>query len=713
MLHPRHHRDREHGQIIVLAAIAFVVVLGFAALVIDLGFLRNDRSRLTNALDAASLAGAAYMVSSGKYVPVDNTNLAADTAVINATLDANFPGLRTSANPPTITYSCLIGVDMDPTSPTYNQAYVARDVGSTGVVCDPHNAVGAASASAVLASSFTGAGLIRSSACRPDLGDKCDAVSITGSVTRQYLFAPALGALGRGAASSSGSTGSVVSSACSGPCGAPPVMPVDLVIVLDRTLSMSSASITTLQDAAEVVLSVYDPSKQRVALAMVGPSVITPSTGAPALSGSCSPQAYGYGDNNNWTPYTTVKTAATATQTSLDVNAATGLAFPSTASVASPFYIDVDTQVSGSTYNSEHMKVTGVTANGSGFTWTVVRASGSAGSVATTASIHKVGDAVYQLFSDASHGNMPSGWVPSATTVGMWVPVGLSGTDTNSVRALPNPSGTAGAYSSGGTVSTTSDIYKAIECTTSFSDGTDLSTPIKMAQWYLDQYGRQGVTQGIILETDGHPQYGFGGSTAQYQGQADTSLAFTCQAAADAAAAAKADKTNSPDGIQIFTIGYGVISSPCPTTTTTLSANSETYNYYEGTDNQGVNWSGKPATTLLSTMATDAAHNVNNATAAQLKLIFKQFAIMLAASGTHLVNLCPAPIVTGISTPSWSAGQTVTIYGANFSGATSVRVAGATPTSFTITSDSAISAKMASNGTGSSASVTTPCGSTN
>ena len=30
-----------------------------------------------------------------------------------------------------------------------------------------------------------------------------------------------------------------------------------------------------------------------------------------------------------------------------------------------------------------------------------------------------------------------------------------------------------------------------------------------MAQWYLDHYGRPGVTQGIILETDGHPQVGF------------------------------------------------------------------------------------------------------------------------------------------------------------------------------------------------------------
>ena len=104
------------------------------------------------------------------------------------------------------------------------------------------------------------------------------------------------------------------------------------------------------------------------------------------------------------------------------------------------------------------------------------------------------------------------------------------------------------------------------------------------------------MTQGIILETDGHPQYGFNGSSDQ----SGTSLAYTCRAAADAAAAAKADTTNSPDGIKIFTIGYGVTSSTyCPTVTSSLSANDGTYNYYEGTDSQGINWSGKPATTLL------------------------------------------------------------------------------------------------------------------
>ena len=49
---------REQGQIIVLFVLAVVVIMGFAALVIDVGVLRNSNQNLWNALDAGALAGA-------------------------------------------------------------------------------------------------------------------------------------------------------------------------------------------------------------------------------------------------------------------------------------------------------------------------------------------------------------------------------------------------------------------------------------------------------------------------------------------------------------------------------------------------------------------------------------------------------------------------------------------------------------------------------
>jgi hypothetical protein len=48
MLHLRRDREQERGQVMVLAAISFIVILAFAAIVIDLGFLRNNRQILVN-----------------------------------------------------------------------------------------------------------------------------------------------------------------------------------------------------------------------------------------------------------------------------------------------------------------------------------------------------------------------------------------------------------------------------------------------------------------------------------------------------------------------------------------------------------------------------------------------------------------------------------------------------------------------------------------
>ena len=65
MLHSRRGHDREHGQVLVMAALAFVVILAFAAIVVDLGMLRNNRQTLVNTLDAAALAGGTLMPLDG------------------------------------------------------------------------------------------------------------------------------------------------------------------------------------------------------------------------------------------------------------------------------------------------------------------------------------------------------------------------------------------------------------------------------------------------------------------------------------------------------------------------------------------------------------------------------------------------------------------------------------------------------------------------
>ncbi len=52
------NRNKDSGQVLILIAIAFVVLLGFTALAIDGGMVYSDRRQAQNAADAAALAGS-------------------------------------------------------------------------------------------------------------------------------------------------------------------------------------------------------------------------------------------------------------------------------------------------------------------------------------------------------------------------------------------------------------------------------------------------------------------------------------------------------------------------------------------------------------------------------------------------------------------------------------------------------------------------------
>ncbi|MGA3057576.1 MAG: Tad domain-containing protein [Candidatus Limnocylindrales bacterium] len=302
MRHSRRDGKRERGQILVLFELVLIVILGFAAMVIDLGVLRNNRQILVNTLDAAALTGGSVLPVDGTLLDTDPHSWKSAKALIDANIQANYPGLPTSAY--TITYRCLIGADSVTAAPL-----ISRDIPG---VCDPHNALhhvplGTPPVYAV-ASDFTGIGKTRVSACDPEVGDKCNVVMITGSATTQYALAPVLGV-------SSGSTGSVVSAACKGACWAPPDVPVDLVIILDRTWSMNGNDssghnkIASLKSAANAVLGVYNPTKQRVALGLTGPSAVDLSTGDP--SQTCSTTGFGQAQDNNFFPNTTLTSITT------------------------------------------------------------------------------------------------------------------------------------------------------------------------------------------------------------------------------------------------------------------------------------------------------------------------------------------------------------------------------------------------------------------
>jgi putative Flp pilus-assembly TadE/G-like protein/von Willebrand factor type A domain-containing protein len=352
---------REQGQIIVLFVFALVLIMGAAALVIDVGVLRNANQNLWNALDAGALAGASQL-------PADAAN--ADAIALQYA-DLNYPGGLPSTV--TVGFRCVIG----------SVGGVPRG-SDIPAVCDPGpNAAWTCNAT------------ICQSVCLPDEGDICNTIVLESAVPVDYRFGRAIGI-------DSGTTQTVLSAACKGPCGAKPSEPVDLMLVVDRTSSMNGVDTDNARSAADAVRRGYNPAEQWMGMGMLGPSAAT----------SC--------DTN---PDSTIGTAN----------------FPG----------DLD----------------------------------------------------------------------------RWVPVGLSG-----IGAPVNES-----YTSSG-----SKLAQAISCFTNSSTGTDLSDPVTAAAYELNNFGRPGVTKGILLMTDGQPN------------NSTTSGPNYCAQSAAAATAAK------NQGIVIFTIGFGL-----------------------------------------------------------------------------------------------------------------------------------------------------------
>jgi hypothetical protein len=219
----------------------------------------------------------------------------------------------------------------------------------------------------------------------------------------------------------SGTTNAVVSAACKGPCGAPPTTPVDMVVIIDRTASMSASDVTATRNAAKALLQELDPDVQRVALGLLGPTDPSKSCGG---------------------------------------------------SVAG---IHVSGQTSSAGYGTN-------------------------------------------TISDLSK----------------WIPIGLSG--------VGAPGYNEAYLNSDNTLNTNSHLVAAINCFDNpGGTGTNLATPVRMATAYLQTYGRPSAKWGIILETDGQPNFGVGDKND-----------YSCAASDAAATAAKSL------GIEMFTVGFGL-----------------------------------------------------------------------------------------------------------------------------------------------------------
>lgn len=276
----------EGGVVAIVVALVAVILMGSAALAIDIAQQANERQKLHDTLDAAAHAGA-YALPDG-----DAAAAALGFAAANdpeATPELEFYCVTSSVEPGNSGNYKVDEEDIPGSCYPGPHPYIDNVNHYPGLRCNEQ---------------------ICAIPCDPSLdGVTCNTVKVTDDKTVDYSFGPAIGV-------ENGSTGSISSAACKGPCGNLAPNPMDIVVVGDRTPSMETREVITerycilgwggecywwgererevdvnhvegLVDGINGLLGMLNPEQHRVALGTIGRSaenppancLSTPSTG--------------------------------------------------------------------------------------------------------------------------------------------------------------------------------------------------------------------------------------------------------------------------------------------------------------------------------------------------------------------------------------------------------------------------------------------------
>ena len=102
-----------------------------------------------------------------------------------------------------------------------------------------------------------------------------DTIVVTQKAPSPTYFGGVLGVLGISNCWVAGCTSSATAAGCRGACGGPLSVPLDVVLVMDRTGSMSSTDLTNAKNGATAILQLFKPNVQHVALGVLGQSSTT------------------------------------------------------------------------------------------------------------------------------------------------------------------------------------------------------------------------------------------------------------------------------------------------------------------------------------------------------------------------------------------------------------------------------------------------------
>jgi hypothetical protein len=224
-------KPNERGQVFVLFIVFSVLIFASAVGAIDLGTYVRASQKLETAVDSAALAGGLELPDSGtaatakalEYIAINNPNV--------------------DLNAVTTTFRCLVG---DRNGDGY------PDSSDIPGVCDPGTGYPWTCANGLCMAfcTFTGS-------------NRCNVIVVEAQQDVPLIFTTLLGMPPLQITASR--TG-----ACKGPCGGTTTVPLDVVIIIDRSGSMSSADISNVKNAALASLEVFNPDYQYVGLAVLG-----------------------------------------------------------------------------------------------------------------------------------------------------------------------------------------------------------------------------------------------------------------------------------------------------------------------------------------------------------------------------------------------------------------------------------------------------------
>lgn len=235
----------ERGATAVVVALSLVLLMAAGAFGFDVAKLYYERQQLRNAIDASAQAGASAL-------PTTATAQALAIQYANW----NFPGLNLQSSD--INFFCVVRNAAGTAAGGYPDA---TQVG-VGRICEGKPGWTNADAKCNAASC----------AIPCNVGQSCNSIQIHKARTVDFVFGPAINI-------PTASTGVVQTLSCNGACGGtPPPNPMNVVVMADRTGSLSSSQLAGMRQGIATMLSTMNQDQQYVALGALAISATSSST---------------------------------------------------------------------------------------------------------------------------------------------------------------------------------------------------------------------------------------------------------------------------------------------------------------------------------------------------------------------------------------------------------------------------------------------------